>query len=155
MRINFEVTKIERFINPYSIYFFMGDNNFKLIDFGLSITSLSAGVYHGFCDAKKIPIIYSSEKILTYAPTILRAGFGGVVGGLAGLVGGGILGVKELSKEGDSNTKVIGKGIISSAVGGVSAAGVGVVGGGARGAIQTLFGYGLGYLSGALLDQIL
>jgi hypothetical protein len=161
MCINFEVTKIEGFINPYSIYFFMGDNNFNLTDFTLGVTSVGAGVYHGFCDAKKIPIIYGSEEILTYAPIILRAGLGGVVGGLAGLLAGGILGVNissavggilgvnELSKEGDSNTKVTGKSRISSAVReGVCAAGVGVVGGVARGTFQTFFGYALGYLSG-------
>ena len=123
---------------------FNSDNSSEkfILDIGLTIGSLGAGAYHGFCDAQGLPFENQNiEYALTYAPTIIRSGVGTVKGGLIGLIGGGILG----NEVGAVKGGFLGAGFGSVGCG-ILGAGVGAV----KGGIQTLIGYGIGYTAGYL-----
>jgi hypothetical protein len=104
----------------------------------MGFIALSAGTYHGYCDANHIPIQTESlEFLLTAGPTFLNAGYIGLIGiGLS----------KELQK---SNPELASDGGLSDFIG----ATVGTIGGGVVGGIQTLVGYGIGYVAGYLLTK--
>ena len=106
----------------------------------LTAGSLCAGAYHGYMDASGNPLTERLETTLTWTPTAA----GAVTGGLAGLVSGAAAG-------GVAGKVATGKGSAGAAVGGLA----GVVTGTAVGAVSygalTLFGYGLGYMVGAML----
>jgi len=46
----------------------------------LQYASIGAGLYHGFCDARGIPVGGGLEFTLTFVPTIVRGVYGGIVG---------------------------------------------------------------------------
>ena len=100
----------------------------------LGLGSMSAGAYHGYCDAQGIPFQRENlEFALTYAPAIIQ----GTVFGLTGLVQGAAIGAKEGGCAG----------VVVGAVGGSAVlGGIGTVVGG----LETLFGYGVGYFAGYL-----
>ncbi|MBT3690687.1 hypothetical protein HOG16_00400 [Candidatus Woesearchaeota archaeon] len=101
----------------------------SLSTFVLRAISLGAGGYHGFCDAQGIPIDKEgAEFALKYGPTFLRGGEGAIKGGLVGLIS-------------FSSAAAMGT------TGGVI---VGGIWGSATGAVQTLIGYGLGYVVGRI-----
>lgn len=120
----------------------------SIADLILGIASVGAGAYHGYCDAKNIPLTQENlEWNLTYVPTIVQGVIGAVNFGLVGLMGGGIIGGVKGNK---LSTKLLGAGggaIAGTALG----AGVGGVFGGGIGALQTLIGYGAGYLTGKII----
>lgn len=119
----------------------------SLIKF-LDLASLGAGAYHGYCDAQGIPLKHTLEQTLTYGPTIVQTA-------LAGAVGGSLMGLLCLTKDftsfGNFNDKIFTKltkkaGV--TALGIVSGTAIAGTFGGAKGAVQTTVGYGLGYLAG-------
>ena len=103
----------------------------------LGLASLSAGAYHGFCDAQGIPFEKESiETALTYGPAIVRGTYSSLIGFVK-------LGATSASKGSDGIESVV-----MGSVGGAIGAGLGGVVGGAVGGIQTLVGYAAGYLAG-------
>ncbi|MDD3175578.1 MAG: hypothetical protein PHU51_03810 [Candidatus Nanoarchaeia archaeon] len=115
----------------------------------LGIASLSAGAYHGYCDAQGIPFEKANlEWSLTYGPAIVQGAVGATIVGMAGLIKGTAIG--STSGWGDSCLEKIAKGsggaVIGTTVGGI----LGGTVGGIKGGVQTLVGYGIGYLTGYL-----
>ncbi len=95
----------------------------------LGLASLSAGAYHGFCDAQGIPFEKESiETALIYGPAVVR----GTYTGLAGLIKGGVAGASEDAALGGAIVGTLGGAAIGAGIGG----------------IQTLVGYAMGYLAG-------
>lgn len=97
----------------------------------LGVASISAGAYHGFCDAQGIPLPREMlEVALTYGPAAVQGG----IGGLVGIVGGTYTKGGYTRKAGG----VLGKSLAGAAVNGT------------LGALETLLGYGIGYAAGYL-----
>jgi len=109
-------------------------------------------MYHGICDAKGIPITQPHlESMLTFGPAILRGicGIynGAVIGSTGGAIVGGALGANLTERM---------AGIIIGAGGGAAtgaALGAATIGtlSTVKGGLQTLIGYGGGYILGSVL----
>lgn len=115
----------------------MGNLN-KTLTLGtlLSVASYAAGGYHGFMDAQGNPMPEKLEDTLTYVP----AAAGAVFGGIGSLIGGAAVGISVVDRN------FLTGGIAGGAAGAVVGAGFG----GLYRGFQTLVGYGVGYLVGAL-----
>ncbi len=121
-------------------------------NFLLSVGSFGAGAYHGFCDAQDIPLPRENlEFALTWGPTIVRGTNGVLAGGLVGLVGGAAAGGSAGGAHSDRVSDVVAGAGLGAAGGAVVGAGVFGTIGAVVGGVQTLLGYGLGYVSGAVL----
>lgn len=106
----------------------------------LGCASLGVGAYHGYMDAQGIP--NSKENLewwLTYGPTVVQGGVGAVNGGLLGLICGANRVRESKALEAASAT-----------LGTAAGAGLGSVIGAAKGGLETLIGYGVGYVVGSL-----
>ncbi|MDD5012225.1 MAG: hypothetical protein PHQ66_01085 [Candidatus Nanoarchaeia archaeon] len=145
-----------------------------ILNLCLGVTSIGVGAYHGFCDAKKIPVLPEDlELVLVFGPAIVRGTVGTVMGGFGGAKFARAIVKKSLDSEVNiSVTKdnqsighyesqlreIIGKNAEEKMIMGVEydckkmgrlAGGtIGVV----KGGVQTLIGYGLGYLTGKILE---
>ena len=106
----------------------------------LTVGSLGAGAYHGYMDASGNHLSDSLETTLTWAP----AAAGAVTAGLGGLITGAAGGAAVGKVMAD-------KGAMGAAAGGVGGAMIGTAWGGGYRGVQTLVGYGIGYMVGALL----
>ena len=113
----------------------------------LSIASVSAGIYNGYCNAAGIPISNEYlENLIAYGPAIAQGGLYSIVGGLLGAVSG-----KEEGKDfdwGESTAEKIAKKIGGTKIGAIY--GIAFCGpyGAAKGSIQNLAGFGLGCIIG-------
>jgi hypothetical protein len=116
----------------------------------LGLASVGAGAYLGYCNARGIPIDQENlHNALKYGPTLIRGAHGGVVGGLLGAGVGGYLG--GTSGYGSSALEKIAKGTGGAVAGGALGATAGGTIGAAVGGIQTLVGYCIGYMAGAIV----
>lgn len=98
----------------------------------VGLVSLAAGAYHGYCNARGIPI--TSESLdwwVTWGPAAVQAG----IGALYGVIGGGLIGLTA------DNYRPARGGAYGSLIG----AGTGAAIGAAKGGLETLVGYGVGY----------
>jgi len=164
-----EVERVDGSSNEKSVSTSTSKRSLFSVNSLLTLTAIAAGATHGYCDSQGMPISgnASNETILTYGPTALRAGVSGIKGAFVGAVGGstfgGIIGGAAGSTLGETRT---GDPSIKGAIGG-GALGAGLVGasglaaGGAlagtlgafKGGLQTLVGYGVGYIAGAIAHQ--
>ncbi len=106
----------------------------------LSLGSLGAGGYHGYMDAMGNPLSERLETTLTWAPAVAGAAVSGIAGLLECAEGGSMI----RKDEADDGTMGPVAGAVSGAMFG-TAWGVGYRG------VQTLVGYGIGYMVGAIL----
>ncbi|MFH1174784.1 MAG: hypothetical protein V1725_06635 [archaeon] len=110
----------------------------SLTNIVLSLASLGAGAYHGYCDAQGIPFSQeNTEWWLTYGPALVRGGVSGIKGAIGGGLTGSIIGA-------GSKNPLSGfakGGAAGTVVGGGLGFGYGAVVGG----IQTAIGYVIGY----------
>lgn len=102
---------------------------------GLGIASIAMGAYHGYCDSKAIPV-GDMEVTLKYWPIVANGAFGTYFGGASGF----LVGVLSMMKRKGSISSHVGTG---AAIGGAAGAGLG--------ALETVVGYGVGYLFGGLM----
>ncbi len=117
----------------------------------LGAVSIGAGAYHGYCDAKGIPFDSKSlEHALTWGPTIIRGAVGAVKEGLVGFISGGAIGGTLGAENSDKLSKIIAGSGFGAIAGTAICAGVGGTVGAVKGGVQTLIGYGIGYLTGAI-----
>ena len=117
----------------------------------LGVASLAAGAYHGYMDGQGVSIKKENlEWALIYGPTLVQGGLGATFGGIAGLIGGGVIGAKSSGWR-DSALEKVAKGTGGAVIGTAAGAGLGGVVGGIKGGLQTLIGYGIGYVVGSMM----
>ena len=88
----------------------------------LDIASITAGIYHGYCDARGIPFEKEGlECALAYGPAIVQGGVGAIIGAISN---------RAVREPLVGNTLSFG------------ATGVAI------GGVETLIGYGIGYFAG-------
>jgi hypothetical protein len=117
----------------------------------LGLASIGAGAYLGYCNAQGIPI--DNENLhyaLKYGPTLVRGAVSGVTLGLVGAGVGGYMGGSSGSFM-SSKLENIARGAGGAVAGGAAGAALGGACGAATGGIQTLIGYAVGYMAGALV----
>ena len=109
----------------------------------LTLGTLVAGGYHGFCDAQGMPFDPAGlENALTWGPMAVRGVYAGSIGAIAGIIGGAAVGANESRYMPPIGKYAAGGSLVGGAIGGTFGA--------ALAGFQTLIGYGAGYIVGAL-----
>jgi hypothetical protein len=115
----------------------------------LSMLALGAGAYHGYCSAQGIPMQSESlHNFVAYGPTALRAAYSAIGPALLGFVGGGAGGAA--AGRTGIESLVLGGG--GAAVGTLGGAAIGGAVGAIKGGLQTIVGYGIGYVAGKIVS---